>query len=93
MTIDKMIEILKPYKNSMFGDPKYGEVSVAEIIEALKEQKEGKWIMKSDGFIFRQEWGVCSNCGNTLDFAGLNAGRGNGNFCPNCGAKMDIEHE
>ena len=31
----------------------------------------------------------CSVCGNTLDMHGVNAGRGDANFCPNCGAKMD----
>ena len=31
----------------------------------------------------------CSVCGNTLDMNGVNAGRGDANFCPNCGAKMD----
>jgi len=30
----------------------------------------------------------CSNCGNYLDFGGVNAGRGSANYCPNCGAKM-----
>ena len=30
----------------------------------------------------------CSNCGNYLDFRGVNAGRGTANYCPNCGAKM-----
>jgi len=30
----------------------------------------------------------CSNCGNYLDFRGVNAGRGAANYCPNCGAKM-----
>ena len=30
----------------------------------------------------------CSNCGNYLDFGGVNAGRGDANYCPNCGAKM-----
>ena len=30
----------------------------------------------------------CSNCGNYLDFGGVNAGRGAANYCPNCGAKM-----
>ena len=31
----------------------------------------------------------CSECGNTLDMHGVNAGRGDANFCPNCGTKMD----
>ena len=30
----------------------------------------------------------CSNCGNFLDFDGLNCGRGSAFFCPNCGADM-----
>lgn len=30
----------------------------------------------------------CSNCGNYLDFRGVNAGRGDANYCPNCGTKM-----
>ena len=32
---------------------------------------------------------TCSVCGNTLYMEGVNAGRGDANFCPNCGAKMD----
>lgn len=31
----------------------------------------------------------CSKCGNTLDMSGVNAGRGDANFCPNCGRKMN----
>ena len=30
----------------------------------------------------------CSICGNTLNLHGVNAGRGDANFCPNCGADM-----
>lgn len=30
----------------------------------------------------------CSKCKNTLDIRGVNAGRGDANFCPNCGRKM-----
>jgi len=33
----------------------------------------------------------CSSCGQFLDFGGVNAGRGDANYCPNCGAKMDEE--
>lgn len=42
-------------------------------------KKIGKW-----GRVYR-----CDQCGNFLDFDGVNAGRGDTNFCPNCGAKMD----
>ena len=31
----------------------------------------------------------CSKCGNYLDRRGVNAGRGDINYCPNCGSKMD----
>ena len=30
----------------------------------------------------------CSLCGNFLDLDGVNAGRGDANYCPNCGADM-----
>ena len=65
---------------------------IASIVNAPTESAEvvqsGEWIMKHDGVIFKRTWGVCSCCGNTLDFDGLNAGRGDANFCPNCGANM-----
>lgn len=35
----------------------------------------------------------CSNCGNYLDFGGVNAGRGDANYCPNCGADMRGEQD
>lgn len=56
------------------------------VLEAQIEQerKKGKWIKeKCRGLVYR-----CSACGNYLDFEGVNAGRGNANFCPNCGAEM-----
>lgn len=54
----------------------------------VRENVKGKWIIKTDGFVIKRVWGVCSECGNTLDFSGVNAGRGDANFCPNCGADM-----
>ena len=50
------------------------------------EQKRGKW-MKSG------RWGrvyKCNQCGNFLDFDGVNAGRGDANYCPNCRARMEV---
>lgn len=57
----------------------------------VRENVKGKWIIKTDGFVIKRVWGVCSECGNTLDFSGVNAGRGDANFCPNCGADMRVD--
>lgn len=58
MTKSELIRFLEPYKRTMFGDPKYGEVSVAEIIDALEEQNSG---------VNRNIW-TCPNCGGTFTF-------------------------
>ena len=61
-------------------------------IKALKPSdvvkvRDGKWKkIGAWGRVYR-----CTQCGNFLDFDGVNAGRGDTNFCPNCGAKMDKE--
>lgn len=49
---------------------------------AEPERKKGKWIC------LQRHHHKCSVCGNFLDFRGVNAGRGDANFCPNCGADM-----
>ena len=53
----------------------------ADVVPVVhgKWKKIGVW-----GRVYR-----CNQCGNFLDFDGVNAGRGDENFCPNCGAKMD----
>ena len=58
----------------------------AETIDA-KPTTHAHWI-KQKREIFK-----CSNCGNYLDFGGVNAGRGDANYCPHCGAKMDEVEE
>ena len=58
-----------------------------KALEELEERGEGKWIQYDKRF----PWGrlyKCSECGNYLDFSGVNGGRGEANYCPNCGAKM-----
>jgi len=51
------------------------------------ERKKGKWIC------LQRHYHKCSVCGNFLDFRGVNAGRGDANFCPNCGADMRGEEK
>lgn len=62
-----------------------------EIIKALPtiqpEPHEGHWILYDKRFPWRT-WYKCSECGNYLDFSGVNGGRGEANYCPNCGARM-----
>ena len=47
--------------------------------------KRGRWI-KQEGF-WNKNTVKCSLCGNYLDMNGVNGGRSDANFCPNCGAK------
>ena len=44
--------------------------------------KRGKWLHDR-----KTQW-KCSECGNFLDFDGLNCGRGSAFYCPNFGADM-----
>lgn len=55
-----------------------------ELPSAEPKRKKGKWIKEN----CRGQAYKCSACGNYLDFRGVNAGRGDANFCPNCGADM-----
>jgi len=58
--------------------------AIVDLPSAEPERKKGEWIKVG-------HWGrsyKCNQCGNYLDFDGVNAGRGDVNFCPNCGADM-----
>ena len=59
----------------------------AAAIEALQAQlpKWGKWIRIDKHTI------QCPLCHRYLDLRGINAGRGDANYCPNCGAKMEVQ--
>ena len=57
-----------------------------------QEPKTGYLINAKVGKLFPSNDFKCSKCGNILDFDGVNCGRGDANFCPNCGAKM-VESE
>lgn len=52
------------------------------------EDNTMEWIDISTGKgIFKNRSVKCLKCGNTLDLDGVNCGRGDANFCPNCGRK------
>jgi len=69
------------------GDCYCDELSIVGMLNGMPsaetERRKGKWIDTGRKVIYK-----CSNCGNFLDFNGVNAGRGDANFCPNCGAEM-----
>lgn len=55
-------------------------IPTADVVEVV----HGEWINIDK----RGKNVQCSKCGNTLDLRGVNAGRGDANYCPNCGAEM-----
>jgi hypothetical protein len=48
------------------------------------ERRRGKWVKSR----YTRKVYKCSEGGDLLDFGGVNAGRGDANFCPACGAAM-----
>lgn len=61
---------------------------VLQLPPVNPQPKTGRWINAKVGRLFPSNDFKCSECGNILDFNGVNCGRGDANFCPNCGAKM-----
>ena len=73
----------KEYDQERHCCPRWNRV-IWETLKDVPERKTGKWLRIG-------HWGrsyKCNRCGNFLDFDGVNAGRGDANFCPNCGADM-----
>ena len=65
----------------------YEHVAFQQDVDQIKRieaepVKHAHWIKQ------KREVFKCSNCGNYLDFGGVNAGRGDASYCPSCGAKM-----
>ena len=75
----------------------YSENDIREMIDMMPTMdavpvRHGKWIkVDKDNMFFAPHILKCSLCGNILDRHGVNAGRGDANYCPNCGARMDEE--
>lgn len=60
----------------------------------LQSLTRGKWINLNKDYKFLKKHIVkCSLCNNSLDLRAVNGGRGDANYCPNCGAKMESEEK
>jgi len=72
-----------------------GYAEAWEVLDDAKPVKHGHWIRESqtrfEKIFFSSRVFKCSVCGNYLDFDDVNVGRGSANYCPNCGAKMEVE--
>lgn len=85
-----LLDWIKEYGNDVIKRNQSGSIMfvwkhVKDMPSVHPERKKGHWI-KLQGRFNRPY--KCSLCDNGLDFNGVNAGRGNANFCPNCGADM-----
>ena len=58
-----------------------GEGDAVDVVPV----KHGHWVYDK----YNKHIPKCSVCGNFLDMRGVNVGRGDANYCPNCGAIMD----
>lgn len=68
-----------------------GVATIKDLPSVKPQERTGHWINAQVGKLFPSNDFKCSECGNILDFNGVNCGRGDANYCPNCGAKMEVE--
>lgn len=82
--IDVIEQLEIPEDMCVFEILSHIELAIGTLPSAQPERKKGKWIKIGH---FGRSY-KCNQCGNSLDFDGVNVGRGDANFCPNCGADM-----
>ena len=102
MTKKRAIEMLTNMRNNYDAYGKLtGKDEITQMldmaIEALQEQKVGKWIGDNGKEVYLDEFGNtkhschCSVCGDWLVASDEYGCRGR--YCPNCGAKMEGAEE
>lgn len=63
---------------------------IKQLPSVIPQRPKGKWITNSHGFP-PEPTSVCSECGFDRDFYIRIRGFGKIKYCPNCGAKMEVE--
>lgn len=105
MNNEQAIQILKPLRDMMrdqygcpISDAFFALNKAIEALSAQPQRKTGRWISEAKGKTATlDEFGNvscsahCSECGDWLTASDEYDCRGR--FCPNCGAKMEVEHE
>ena len=86
------------FYDAEWGNKRFTTSDVEEILKSIPAADvvpvvRGRWVQTGGKYSRHKTIDrrilTCSVCGNTLYMEGVNAGRGDANFCPNCGAKMD----
>lgn len=93
---DYMVKALSIFRDRKHGDEKFllGIQSAKEIAENAPAADvapvvHGRWVTYHESDFGWDEYGVtCSSCGIRIEKQDFPSP---GNYCPNCGAKMDFE--
>ena len=91
MTNEQAIKHLEVIKGdcALVGDLRALDIAISAL--SAEEDNTMEWISAKVGKLFPSNDYKCSKCGNILNFDGVNCGRGDANFCPNCGRKAVSE--
>lgn len=99
MTNEEAILTLQEAVDDAFGAgieiiTRDGCEAIEMALEALQERKTGKWIGEYKEVTINKDGNVtgschCSVCGDWL--TGSDEYTTRGRYCPNCGAKMEVE--
>ena len=81
-------EALKDFEENNARNPNWTPQRVKTLLlrqpaADVAEVVHGRWIWNEEGEIDWEQFYRCSNCGDKEYWES--------NFCPNCGAKMDLE--
>ena len=87
------IEVFREDLGSNYVTSFWGIEKRLRGLPTIDPVKHGRWMPTSHSRWVKDHVYRCSVCGNILDMYGVNAGRGDANYCPNCGAKMGEEVE